>query len=86
MCEGHAEVIVRALLSREVEHPKYGHVLQYTHVLATDFQVCNFAHVKHLGNSIAHFLGRRPKSSNELQVWIESIPDDISPLVTRDPL
>lgn len=54
--EGDADVIVRALRPREVEQPEYGHVLQDILVLATAFRVCNFTHVKCLGNSVAHFL------------------------------
>ena len=86
MCEGDAEVIIGALLSREVVYLEYGHVLQETLALAIDFWVCNFVHVKRLGNSVAHFLARHSKLGNKLQVWIESIPDDIAPLVTRDSL
>ena len=82
MLEGDAEVVIRASLSKEVDHPKYGHVIQ--DILAQNFWVCNFAHVKHLGNSIAHFLARHSKSGSKLQVWINSIPDDIAPLVMKD--
>ena len=35
--EGDVEVIIKALLSREVVQPEYGHVLQNTLDLATDF-------------------------------------------------
>ena len=80
------EVIIRALLSKEVVHPEYGHVLQDSLVLANDFRIYNFIHIKHVGNSIAHFLTRRAKSGNELQVWLEAILKDIAPLVTRDSL
>ena len=84
--EGDAEVIIRDLLSKEVVHPKYGHVLQDSLVLANDFRICNFVHIKRVGNSVAHFLARRAKSGNELQVWLEAIPEDIAPLVTKDSL
>ena len=84
--EGDAELIIRALQAREVLHPKYGHVIQDSLVLAADFQFCKFEHVRRIGNSVAHFLARRSKSSNGLRVWIESIPDDLAPLVARDAL
>ena len=84
--EGDTEVIIRALLSKEVVHPKYGHVLQDSLVLANGFRVCNFAHIKRVGNSVAHFLANHSKSGNELQVWRETIPEDIAPLVSRDSL
>lgn len=69
-----------------MHHPKYGHVIWDILVLATEFWVCKFNHVKCLGNFVAHFLARCSKSGKELQVWIESIPNDIAPLKTRDAL
>ena len=86
VCEGDAEVIIRALLSKEVVHPEYGHLLQDSLVLANGFRVRNFAHIKHVGNLVALFLASRSKSGNELQVWRETIPEDIAPLVLRDSL
>ena len=86
VCEGDAEVIVRALLAKEVVHPEFGHVLQDALVLADSFRACNFAHIKRVGNSVAHYLARHAKSGDELQVWREAIPEDIAPLVTRDSL
>ena len=74
--EGDAELIIKALLGREVDHPEYGHVIQDSLVLATEFRFCKFDHVKRLGNLVAHFLARCSNSSNKLQFWIESILDD----------
>ena len=45
-----------------------------------------FTHVKRVSNSVTHFLAKRSKSGNELQVWLGSIPDDLAPLVARDVL
>ena len=59
--EGDAEQIIKALRAKEVHHPEYGHVLQDSLVLASDFWVCSFTHVKCVSNSIAHFLARRSK-------------------------
>ena len=52
-------------------------------VLASDFRCCNFSHVKRLGNLVAHCLARKSKSSNKLQVWIESVLEDIAPLYLK---
>ena len=82
--EGDAEQIIKALRAKEVHHPEYGHVLQDSLVLASDFWVCSFTHVKCVSNSIAHFLTRRSKSRNELQVWLDSLPDDLAPFALRD--
>ncbi|XP_050242145.1 uncharacterized protein LOC126691112 [Quercus robur] len=84
--EGDAEVSIRALLSKEVVHPEYGHVLQDSLVIANDFRICDFVHIKRVGDSVAHFLARRAKFGNELQVWLEAILEDIAPLVSRDSL
>ena len=73
-------IIIKSLLARDVSHPEYGHVIQDVLFIAFGFRVYNFTHVQHLGNSVAHFLAKCAKLDNELQVWFESIPDDIAPL------
>lgn len=80
--EGDAEIIIKALLAGDTNHTAYEHVINDAFVLADGFLFCSFSHVKRLCNSVAHFLARRSKFGNEFQVWIESIPDDIAPLVT----
>lgn len=84
--KGDAEQIIKALLAREVHQPEYGHVLQDSLVLASEFWVCMFTYVKCVSNSVAHFLARCSKPGNELQVWLGSIPDDLAPLVKRGAL
>ena len=74
--EGDAEIIIKSLLARDVSHPEYGHVIQDVLFIASGFRVCNFTHVKRY--SVAHFLAKHAKLGNELQVWFESIPDDIA--------
>ena len=66
MFEGDAKLIIKALLGKEVHHPEYGHAIQDILVLAAEFWVCKFNHVKCLGNFVAHFLARRSKLDNEL--------------------
>ena len=84
--EEDVEIVTNALKDGGSNHPKFDHVINDSLVLASDFHFCSFSHVKRLGNLVAHFLARKSKFSNELQVWIESIPDDIAPLVFRDSL
>ena len=84
--EGNAKIVTNALRDGGSNHPKFGHVINDSLILASDLRFCNFSHVKRLGNLVAHFLARKSKSSNELQVWIESVPDNIAPLVACDAL
>ena len=67
-------------------HPVYGHVITDVLSLATDFQFCSFSFVKRIGNVVAHYLARISKSGNELQVWSNSILEDLTPLVAQDSL
>ena len=84
--EGDAEIIIRSRLARDVSHSEYGHVIQDVLCFAFGFRVCTFTHLKCLGNSVAHFLAKRAKLGNELQIWYESTLDDTTPLVVRDAL
>ncbi|XP_075633754.1 uncharacterized protein LOC142606255 [Castanea sativa] len=84
--EGDAEIVTLALKDGSTSNPKFGHIIQDSLVLANDFHLCVFSHVRRLGNTVAHYLAKKAKSSNELQVCIESVPDDIAPLVYRDSL
>ena len=84
--EEDVETVTNALKDGGSNHPKFDHVINDSLVLASDFCFCSFSHVKRFGNSVAHFLARKSKFGNELQVWIESILDNIAPLVPCDSL
>ena len=64
--EGDAEIVTNALRDGGLNHPKFSHVINDSLVLASGLHFCNFAHVKWLGNLVAHFLARTSKSGNEL--------------------
>ena len=78
---GDVEVIIKAILVGNIANPEYGHVISDILSVVVDFCSCNFSHVKCIGNTIAHFLAKKSVFGNGLQVWIESSPDDIAPLV-----
>ena len=82
--EGDAETIIKAIFAADDSYPEYGIVISDVVALADNFRSCSFSHVKHIGNFVAYFLARRFKFGNELQAWMESIPDDLAPLVTHD--
>ena len=66
--EGDAEIVSNALCEGGSNHPEFGLIINDSLRLASGFHFCNFAHVKRLGNSVAHFLARKSISGNELQV------------------
>ena len=68
--EGDVEIVISALKDGSTSNPEFGHIIQDSLVLANDLRLCIFSHVKRL--------------ANELQVWIEFIPNDIALLVHRD--
>ena len=82
--EGDAEIVISDLKDGRTSNSEFGHIIQDSLVLANELRFCVFSHVKRLGNTVAHYLARKVKSGNELQVWIESTPDDIAPLVYHD--
>lgn len=84
--EGDAEVLITAICKKDVGHPEYGHVIEDNLVLAREFHFNSFCHVRRSGNQVAHHLARRSKSGCELQVWFDTTPKDIAPLVSRDVL
>ena len=51
---GDAELIIKALQEKEVEHPVYGHILEGTLILFLDFYLVSFFYVKRLGDLVAH--------------------------------
>ena len=82
--EGDVEVLIKAICMKDVSNPEYGHVIEDILVLVRDFHVSVFNHVKRSGNQVAHHLARRSKFGSELQVWFDTIPEDIAPLVVYD--
>ena len=66
--EGDAEIVSNALCEGGSNHPEFGLIINDSLRLASGFHFCNFAHVKRLGNSVAHFLARKSISGNEFQV------------------
>ena len=83
LVKGDAKIVISALKDGIISYPEFGPIIQDSLVLANEFRLCDFSHVRRLGNIVAHYLVRKEKSSNELQVWIEFIPDDLAPLCVQ---
>ena len=77
---------LQAIRSSDSSHPGYGIVIRDVLKLVSGFSFCSFSHLKWQGNLVAHCLAKSSKSGCELQVWQNSIPNNITPIVTRDSL
>ncbi|XP_075649932.1 uncharacterized protein LOC142620454 [Castanea sativa] len=84
--EGDAEVLIKAICKEDVSNPKCGHVIEDILVLAREFHFCSFSYVERSGNQVAHHLARCSKSGCELQVWFDTVLEEIAPLVVHDAL
>ena len=56
--EGDSEVIIKAILARDMANPEYGHVISDILIVANDFR-CNFSHVKGKVIQLSIFLPRK---------------------------
>ena len=82
--EGDSEVVVKALQARKTNSLEFDLILSDVLLLVSDFRTVLFSLIKRTGNSVAHYLARCAKFGDELQVWMESTPEIIAPLVTRE--
>ena len=64
--EGDSEVVVKALQAQRTSSPNFELILRDTLLLVSDLRNVLFSHVKRTSNSVAHYLAKSAKSSNEL--------------------
>ncbi|XP_075659056.1 uncharacterized protein LOC142628914 [Castanea sativa] len=77
-------LIINALTSDSGELASSEAVLEDIRVLILGFQSVGFKHVTRNCNAVADALAKKVRSDVGLQVWLEEIPSDITPLVLRD--
>jgi ribonuclease HI len=82
--KGDPITIVTALRNTAPCCTLYGHLVNDTKNTANSFLSVQFLHVKRDGNSVAHSLAKRAKFSNPFEVWMESVPPDIVPILCND--
>ena len=82
--EGDLSTVIKSLQDRIVSHAQGGHVLKDILSHLNSFQSCSFSHIGRQGNAVAHALAQRARLSYPLEVWMESVPPDISSFVRFD--
>ena len=82
--EGDSSTIIKLLQDRSVSHSQGGHVLKDILSLLNSFVSCSFSHIGRQGNVVAHALAQRARLSCHLDVWMESVPPDISTIIRSD--
>ncbi|XP_050259092.1 uncharacterized protein LOC126704102 [Quercus robur] len=82
--EGDSSTVIKSLQDRIVSHAQGGHILKDILSHLNSFQSCSFSHIGRQGNAVAHALTQRARLSFPLEVWMESVPPDISSFVRFD--
>ena len=82
--EGDSSGIVMALLDPSPCLALFGHLIEDTKQLAQCMDFVCFKHVKRDGNSVAHALAKKAKTSKPLEIWLETVPPDIFPILCKD--
>ncbi|XP_065638086.1 uncharacterized protein LOC136071113 [Quercus suber] len=84
LVEGDCLKVVSALRDPAGCHTLYGHIVEDTHCLASQFQSYGFSHVRRRGNLLAHALARRAVSSADFDVWVEELPVELESIFQTD--
>ena len=82
--EGDSAGIVSALVDPNPCLALFGHLIEDTRHLAQSLNFVSFKHVKREGNSVAHALAKKAKSSKPFEIWLETVPPDILPILCKD--
>ena len=84
VCKGDSQSVVNALKGSGMDHSSGGHLILDILSHSNSFQIISFAHVGWQGNSVAHALAQRARSSLSSQIWLECVPTDIMSFVLDD--
>jgi ribonuclease HI len=82
--EGDSTCITDALNGNDFSQAAFGLILDDVKQLALSLPNHSFHHVKRNGNKVAHALARRAKHCNTHQVWRDSYPLELEPLLHSD--
>ena len=82
--KGDSEVIIKALDNEVFSSPSVGHIVKDISSMSGLLQTKSFSYVRRQGNSVAHALVQRARSSFSVLVWMEDAPPDILCFVSSD--
>ena len=82
--EGDSTGVVTALLDPSPCLTLFGHLIEDTKKLAQCMNFICFKHVKRDGNSVAHALAKKAKTSTSPEIWLETVPPDIFSILCKD--
>ena len=82
--EGDSELVYKALISCSSPQSSIEHIIKDTLSISSSLRTYSFSHTLKRGNSVAHALARRVRSSFPLLVWMGDVQPDIFRFVTSD--
>ena len=82
--EGDSAIVINAVSQGNAVLASYGNIVEDIRCLASSFLSFDFIHVHQNGNLVADSSAKKAKNIVGCQVWSETMPEDIVPLVTFD--
>ena len=82
--EGDSSIIISALQNPDVCMASYGNIIEDTQVIVSNIESHSFVHIKRQGNAAAHFLARKAKELLIANMSLDSLPQDIIPVLAFD--
>ena len=82
--EGDSATVIKLLRDRNVSHFLGGNILKDILSYLNSFKSCSLSHIGRQRNAVAHALAQRARVSCPLEVWMGSIPPDVSSFVRSD--
>ena len=62
----------------------FGHIIDESKKIRGMLRSCLFQHVQHEGNRLAHCLAKKAVLSADIDVWVESLPEDVEDVFHSD--
>ena len=82
--EGDWEESILTIKNQSFHHPFVGYLIKEIMSSINSLQFFSFSHTRQQGNSLAHALAQRARSSFPVLVWRKSIPSDIYKFYVSD--
>ena len=82
--EGDSATVIQAITRRDSDFLPFGNIIDDIRHQVSAFHFSDFCHVNRSCKIVADALAERAKHCEGLQVWLECLPDDISPLALFD--